>query len=201
MATVSKVKIANLALSNIGARSSIESLDELSAEAKQCKLWYDFAREMALEAYDWSFARKRQTLAAHSDDPPSGVWGYRYQYPSDCVKLRYLVNPLGPDADPVPFEVESSLDGSTKTILTDLEDAVAVYTWNLEQTALFSIWFVQTMAAALGYFTAFSLTGKTTIQQVMLDKFNVYLAAAEMHDANERVGAPPREAEAIRARA
>lgn len=200
MASISKVKIANLALSNIGAKSSIESLTENSAEAQECNLWYDVALELALEAYDWSFARTRLTLATHSDDPPDGVWEYRYQYPSDCVKLRSLVNPLGPDADPVPFTVETSEDGLTKSILTDLDDAVAVYTRLQTQTSMFSLYFVFTLAAALAHLIAFTLTGKTTIQDSWQERYLAYIRDASSHDANETVGKPPRESEVVRGR-
>lgn len=201
MASISKVKIANLALSNVGAKSSIESISEDSAEAKECDLWYDVALELVLEAYDWNFARTRLTLATHSDAPPDGVWEYRYQYPSDCVKLRSLVNPLGPDADPVPFTVETSEDGLTKTILTDLDDAVAVYTRRQTQTSMFSLFFVFTLAAALAHLIAFTLTGKTTIQDRWREIYLAYIADASAHDANETVGSPPREAEVVRGRA
>ena len=68
MSVVSQVLIANMALSNIGTKSEIASLDENSVEAKQCKLWYDLSRKQALEAFDWGFARKRLTLALHADD-------------------------------------------------------------------------------------------------------------------------------------
>jgi len=107
MASISKVTIANFALGNIGARDSIESFDEASTAARQAKLWYDFSRVQALEGFDWSFARKRQALALIEEvptgDPVAYEWAYRYQYPSDCVSARYIVNPAGKDADAVPL--------------------------------------------------------------------------------------------------
>jgi hypothetical protein len=92
--SVSEVSICNMALSKIGASSSIESLTEESAEANECNLWYTFSRRQTLQATDWGFARRRITLATHGDDPPSGVWGYRYQYPSDCLTMRKIESPV-----------------------------------------------------------------------------------------------------------
>lgn len=60
---ISNVTISNMALSHIGADSTIESMAESSAEAAQCNLWYDYSRLQVLEAYDWGFARKRLDLA------------------------------------------------------------------------------------------------------------------------------------------
>ena len=200
MATISKVRIANMALSHVGTKSTIESLTEDSAEAHECDLWYDYCRLQALEAYDWNFARKRQTLALHSDDPPEGVWGFRYQYPADCVALRNIVNPLGPDADAIPFEVEMNDTGETKTILTDMEDAVMAYTFNQSVTVMYSPFFVMTFSYLLAHHIAFSLTGKTKIRDTMIGIYDNLILTAPAHNANERVGKPPRDADWIRGR-
>ena len=199
MSGLSDTFISNLALSNVG-QGTIESLEEQSAEAKTCKTWYNHSRAQALSAYDWSFARKRQTLASHSEDPPSGVWTYRYQYPADCLTARYLVNPAGPTADPVPYQVETDSNGETKTILTDLDDAVLVYTFDQKAEAIFSHFFVELLAYLLGHHIAFSLTGKSSIRKDMLAMYLRLLLKAPAEDANEAAQRQPREAESIRAR-
>jgi len=109
MAVISVVKICNMALSNIGAKSTIESITENTPEAKRCNLWYDFSRLQTLEIFDWNFAQKRLTLALHSDVAPDGVWTFRYQYPSDGANIRFLQNPAGETADAIPFTIELSV--------------------------------------------------------------------------------------------
>lgn len=198
---ISAVKIANLALSHIGADSTIEAFTEATAEANVCDLWYDFSRTAVLEGYDWNFARKRITLATHSDAAPDGVWGYRYQYPADCIIARSVCNPAGSDADAVPFSVEQSDNGETKTILTDMEDAILLYTWDQELTDTYSTHFVMALSYRLASHIAFSLTGKSSLQDSMLNKYVSFMLLADASNANERVGSPPREAESIRARA
>lgn len=198
MATISSTKIANLALSHVGTKSTIESLDEDSAEAKECKLWYDFAREELLKAHNWSFALRRFTLALHGDDAPS-EWAYRYQYPADAIAIRHMVNPVGPAADPVPFSVEISDDG-TKSILTNLEDACAVYTFNQQVTAFFVPYFVKLLSRLLAHYVAYALTGKMSLANKQFTIYETLLVKAPAHDANEGQNAPPREAEWIRAR-
>lgn len=213
MAVVSKVIIANMALANVGARNSIESLTEESVEAKAVNLWYDFSRVLILEGYDWNFARKRLTLAEHTEAPPDNIWSYRYTYPADCVNMRKLqqpdftTNPLFANTyltlsepDAIPFDIEMNSTGNTKTILTDLEDAIAVYTFDQQDVNLFSLHFVQTLAYALGYNIAYQLTGKRSVQETMFNAYNIMLGNAAMKDANEHVDRKPREAEGIRAR-
>jgi hypothetical protein len=199
MAT-SKEQIGNLALVNIGSRSSIESFDEQSIEAKRIKQWYDECREAVLEAMDWNFARKRLTLSLSITDAPEGVWTYRYDYPSDCIAARKLQNPLGPDADAVPFEIELDSDTGLKSILTDLEEAKLVYTKNITSTFLFSPYFDHALAAFLAFNIAFPLTGKTSIVEAMGKKYQYMISMAEGNNANEGVGRKPREAEWIRVR-
>jgi len=217
MALVSDVVISRMALSHVGARSTIESLEEESAEAKQCKLWYDFSRKQTLEVFDWNFARKRQVLALHNDSAPEGVWLFRYQYPADCIAARRVENPVisaagggvftseafkhvvGVNPDAVPYEVEISTD-QTKSILTDLEDAILVYTFDLTNENLFPAMFIEALSRALASRIAFSLTGKKNIAE---DQFRLFLAlinAAEVRNANEQVMKPPRDAEWVRGR-
>ncbi|KKN29916.1 hypothetical protein LCGC14_0839150 [marine sediment metagenome] len=204
---VSPVDIANMALSHVGAKSAIESLDEKTAEATQARIWYDYSRRVVLEAHNWHFARKRVTLALHGDtisetstDPMAGVWGFRYQYPPDCLVARKIQNPNAPPDDAVPFTVEGSLDGKEKTILTSMEDAVLVYTWNLENTDMFSSLFVLAMSHLLAHHVAYSLTGSRRIKVDELKIFQGLVPLATGVDANEGVDPPPRDTDWIRAR-
>lgn len=199
MASISPVKIGNMALSHIGASSSVESFTENSSEAKQLKLWYDFSRRQALEALDWNFARKRQVLASHSDDAP-GTWLYRYQYPTDCLSIREIENPYGKGADAVAFEIESSEDGGTKTILTDLSPATAIYTFDCTSTNLYSSMFIEALSYLLAHHISFSLNGKKDLKLTMLETYVGVLRLASAQNANERVDEPPRDAEWIRDR-
>jgi len=217
MATmISPVLIGRMALSHIGARSRIESLTENSTEAKELNLWFDFARKQTLEAFDWNFARKRITLALHGDDPPEDVWEFRYQYPSDAIRIRRIENPripvrstgffgksfdelTGLQFDAVPFDIETAPDG-TKSILSNLEEARAVYTFNQEATELFSELFVEAFSRVLASRIAFALTAKASVADTQLRIFFALMNIAMASNANEQVEPPPRDAEWIRKR-
>ena len=189
-----------MALSHVGARSTIEALDEGSAEANQCILWYAYSRVETLEVHDWSFARRRLTLATHDDDPPSGVWGFRYQYPSDCLVFRKIRNPAGELSDPVPFEIEMDDTQDNKSIITNLDDAVGVYTFDQETTALYSAHFVKMLSYGLAANIAFSLTGKIKIKDKMQLEFEKLSLTAPAIDANEQMAPPPKDAPWIKGR-
>lgn len=209
--TISRVTIANMALSHIGAKSNIESLSEGSAESNVCNLWYDHARRKTLEMYDWNFARKRLTLSAHTDDPPDGVWAYRYQYPSDCVRFRYIENPFqelptvfGPPhilgSDAVPFEVATDEDGTTRSILTDMSEAVGVYTFDLEDENMFSSTFVDALSYMIASRIAFSITGKANLKEDMRRSAVIEIQTAAANSHNESVAKAPRDTDWIRVR-
>lgn len=201
MAVVSKVDIGNLALSNIGISSTIESFTEASIEAKQINAWYDFARKQMLEASDWTFARKLLTLALAGDAAAPDVdWAYRYQYPVDCIKMRRIVNPVGLDNDVVPYRIANSDDGSVRTILTNLEDAQAEYTFDLTETSLFSFSFIQALSYLLGHYVAYALTGNNEMRIEMLKLAAALQRKAAAEDMNEGNPSPPRDADWIRDR-
>ena len=207
MVTISDTRIGNLALSHVGAEHDIESLEEQSPEAAEVALWYDFARQQALEAFDWSFARKRVVLTLHGDtistttnQPLAGVWGFRYKYPNDCVIARKIQHPNAPPDDALPFEIELSLNGAEKTILTNMENAVLVYTFDQEATKLFTPGFVLAFSYALASHIAWALTAKITLKKEMERQFGLAIGHAAANMLNERVEPPPRDADWIRVR-
>lgn len=202
MASITDVVIANMALSKVGARSTIESLDDPVPTANQCKLWYDPSREQALKVFNWSFAKKRQALAASTVAPPAGLWGFRYLYPVDCIVARLVVNPLGRQADPIPYEIETVkfAGADVKTILTDHEEAVLKYTFDVMDTTLFTTYFTELLATLLASKIAFSLTGKLEIANARFQEYLGLVNGAPVHDANEGVEEKPDDAEHIQAR-
>jgi len=202
MIAMSQVKVANMALSHIGTKSRIESLTEASNEAKAINLWWDFALEESLELYDWSFARTRTpqggSLALDGDVPPD-EWSFRYQYPADCIKARRIWNPNGRQDDAVPFELELNSNG-VRTILTNLENPILVYTKWVDNVSLFIPIFISLFSRVLASHIAFPLTAQQKIVDAQMAQVSGLLRAAPAVDANERVSEPPREAEWIRGR-
>lgn len=197
--SIDPVSIGNLALSHLGTRSTIETLDEDTPEAQQVSIWFNISLDQALATANWNFARKRINLAAHAD-APSGTWLFRYIYPSDCIVARYIVNPIGDDEDLPPFKVETSDDGTTKTILTDISAATLVYTFHQTFAVLYSAFFVEMLSYLLAHHMAMSITGRKADREAMLQTYLQFSFQAPAMDANEGIERAPREAESIRGR-
>ena len=207
MAQISDTLIANMALTHIGEENDIESLLEETTQAKAVNTWYDFSLQQALEAFDWSFARRRVVLTLHGDtisttsqQPLAGVWGFRYVYPEDCVVVRKLQHPNAPPDNALPFEIELSLDGTEKTIVTNVENAVAVFTFLQRAANLYTPGFVLGFSLALAMNVAFTLTGKLSVAKEMERRFAVAISHAAANMLNEAVEKPPRDADWIRHR-
>lgn len=195
---ISSVQIANFALSKTGSDSTIESLTEGSAEAQSANLWFEHSRNQTLAAFKWSFATKRATLAAHAEDPPDD-WNFRYVYPADCLQMRFIQNPAGKGADPIPFEIEIALNG-TRSILTDAEEAIGIYTKDVTDTFLYPSYFIEIFATILASHIALDLTGSPTLANYLEDRARIMLVFASSVDASEKQEEKPRDADWIRGR-
>ena len=211
----SKADLMNMALQSIGSQSTVEDPEERSAAAQQCRKFYDNAFRTVLADFDWSFARKRKALSLHADDPPPH-WLFRYALPDLCIAFRKIQNPFGDntiviannwsantltqgEARPIPFELELSDDATQRTILTNEESAVGVYTMLLPSLALTSDYFDGAFAHLLGAYVAPGLTGKDEYRKTNLNIYKNLIANAMANDANQQSTTPP-EASWITAR-
>jgi hypothetical protein len=190
-----KTLIGNLALSHVGD-ARINDYEDQTKEGREVRLWYDVSREQTLETFNWNFARKRVALSLASQAAPTDVWAFRYQYPADCLRMRWLVNPSGRQNDRIPYQIEID-DNEQKTILTNLDDACLVYTRNLTNVALFTPSYIAALSHLLASRMGKSVGGgvKTQIQQLQM--FQVEISAARASNANETAEAPPIDADII----
>lgn len=201
MAGVSDTTIVNLALSHLRKEDPVSNLyTETSAAARNMRRWYDAARQQFLSEFNWSFAKKRQTLATHSDgEPDEGDWAYRYQEPSDMLVARYLVPPGGTEDDAVPYERCVSTDG-TMCLLTNLDDAVLVYTFDNTNPAMYSAHGRIAFSYLLAQYGAGVLTGKQTLVDKMAQAYYNMALVGAVTDGNQQVSREPRDADWIRGR-
>lgn len=198
---ISEVQIGNLALGHLGTRTTIQSLTEESVEAAAINLWYDFVRRQLLSDGHWSFARKRVTLASHSEDPPENIWAYRYQYPADCIEIRRIENEyVNSNDDNIPYEVEMDSTEDSRSILTDMDDAAIVYTFDQTNPETYSPMFVNAMAHLLASHIAMAVTGKRALKDANREDYLIWKTMALAADARQDKRKPPRDADWIRGR-
>ena len=144
MAT-SEVQICNMALGRIGCSQFINSLDDLSNEARVCKSVYLFTLERVLQDFPWPFATKYAQL--QDIGTPVVPWGYRYRYPSDCLQIHRVL--FESKVSGVPYAVINDDANDAKAILCDYETAVVEYTANITKVSLFSPAFANLFAWAI----------------------------------------------------
>jgi hypothetical protein len=188
---MSAVQICNLALSSLGSKSTISSLEENSIEARVCKLHYDISRDKVLEDYEWRFASKDVALAVIGTAPCD--WLYQYAYPSDCLKARRIVSLVRTDIE-IPFDIKLGEDNVSKVIVTDTESAILRYTAAAIETTLFSATFKQALAFRLALDIAIPLTRDRAIADLQNNLYFEAIGKAKSKDGNEVGQDEPRQA-------
>jgi hypothetical protein len=194
-----KEDIGNMALSHLGD-ARINNFEEVSAEAKECALWYDICRMEALEALNWNFARSRQALSVHSEAAPECTWSFRYKLPVKYLKMRWMENPFGRSKKRIPFEIELAPVDGTRTILTNLEEATAVYTRDQTNVATFSPKFITALSHLMAARMAKGLNGTDKDQRAQYQLYNHMISAAMASNANEAAQDEIADADVILAR-
>ena len=104
----SESDICNMALGEMGARSTIASLSDPSPEGLYWSLYFRPLRQQLLRTARWAFARKTaqmSLLGTQFANPPTCPvpWQFKYAYPSDCLSVRYVLPPppqLSTSTDP-----------------------------------------------------------------------------------------------------
>lgn len=169
-------------MSHFGQAANISSIDPVdgSAEAEHCARFYPIALAEMLEAHDWTFARKRATLAELVNDRED--FAYKYQVPSDCQKpLRVLPDGYTDDQnDTADYQREGSY------IYTDEQNATLVYTKTLTDTTKFSGLFVTGFSLKLAAYTVGPITKDPTgrTQALLADRAEKKINEAKVSDSN-----------------
>lgn len=192
----SVVDICNIALSRIGNGQRIDSLDERSAQAEQCGLFYELTRDAVLRDFNWPFATKYQTLAQVATSPDA-TGMYNYAMPDDCLFARRLVNDIWPAAywpyrdhcyglpqiPAVPFHV--ILGESGRLISTSITPANLEYTAKVEDSSLFDSQFVSALSWKLAVEISLTLAKEQSVAQACEQQYQIILAAARAQALNE----------------
>lgn len=191
----SEVAICNMALSRIGNSQRINALDEASIEAEQCSLFYEQTRDLVLRDFPWGFATAFASLAQVAINPDPN-YPYAYAMPSDCLKIRGIVNQLFPDGYwPFPgciqrpqvpriaYRVISGTGGSY--IATSATPATLEYTARIESPEAFDTMFVSALAWRLAQEVAPALAKDATTAQRCAQAYQAELNIAASNMLNE----------------
>ena len=208
------VDICNRALSAIGSQRQIGSLEEQSPSAVQCSIWYDNQRQGLLRSANWGFARRQIVLSQIGDLYPDGTAPYpllwKYAYPADCVKFRYILPPpfpynqnIGPQVDVGPqapilwkpsrqhrflLGVDVDADGNqTRSIASNVQNAFGVYTCDVTNCNVFDTLFESALTSSLAYHFCLPNTGNAGMRASFADAADKAVAKAQAMDGTEAI--------------
>lgn len=186
MATTA-VDICNQALAHIGV-GSITSLVESSEAARKCSVFYAQARDYVLRDHAWNFATSNEALAEEALES-SDEWDYVYAYPAKALFIRRVYAPGSYDKDnPDPFTVARGPVIHDVVILSDVEDAYAEYTFQVEDVTLFDPMFVSALSFYLATLLAGPLTGDVATVQRVSSGYAVAIDRARQANISESSG-------------
>jgi hypothetical protein len=154
----SQIDIANRALTKMGAARIISLSDDVKAARSVASMW-DIVRDAELRARNWSFAIKREALAASSTAP---AYGYNYQFPVPSDFLRLVsVGEYYPPASLTDYRGsdESAWRVEGRNILHDDAGPLYIrYVARIDDTAQWDATFVESFACRLAAELAEELT-------------------------------------------
>ena len=199
---VSEVQIAKLALSHLGDRYDITSLDEASPEAEQVSLVFDNCRDQLLREHPWKFSLRYYTPSSLIGTPPAG-WAEMFAYPPDGLKVWRIVNPLDPQQDrlpPLPFTIARNAD-DIKVLLTNEEEPEFEYSKKVTNSFDFDAIFDMALSWRIAALIAMPITGDGGIRDMVKREAMAETARAKVEDGNEGISRKQtRDPDWIRAR-
>jgi hypothetical protein len=199
MAVSDILDIWNKAVLDIGAKTSIASLTEQSAEAAACALRYESVVKSVLRQADWNSARFTAALTDITATlPPPNRWAYSYSYPADCQRIWRMETPTGVlwawPQQLQGFEVAQGMNGSsipTRSIYSNMTELSAIYTQYAYDSAhgyYEALWepdLKEAIGWALAAVIAGPLTGNGQIIQTTRSEALRWLELAKASCANE----------------
>ena len=177
--------ICNMALSYVG-KGRIDSFNDATEEAKQCKIHYDHCRRRLLLAYPWGFAKRIEQLAPLEETVPG--WKYCYGYPAECISVQFVYDELhakNKEMEPQDYEIVMKT-AFYKVIASDVGEAYAEYIYNVKEPEVFSDEFIEALAHLLAGSIAMSITGSATIRAQELQLAQQCTEAAKYQSVIEK---------------
>ena len=157
------IQICNLALARLGD-SRITALDDATAQAQYCSLFYAQTVEELQTEFDWQFCRKLASLTADAT-PPAFGYTRRFAVPSDFLRLIRL-NGIDEDENFSKWEI---VDGF---IHTDLAAPAQIeYIAKVTAAEKFPAVFIEILSAKLAANLAMPLTGSKDLFVQMSEVF------------------------------
>lgn len=178
--------LANRALSEHLGVTKISDIDGTDDISEKCKLAYTASLQSLLTRYDWKFAERRASLAIAAGVEVTG-FTYSYTYPSDCLKIRRLYNLLSKSTK-LPFTTTTDVTKTLHYINTDTEDAILIYTANVDSVPLLPPLFQDALVLDMASKLAMGIKNDESKSLFLATKMEIkFIQAMEADTGNEQV--------------
>lgn len=183
--------LANNSLTRLGFKLTVGSLLDGSDHANTILQVYAQTRDEVLRNFDYDFAQRTVALTLLKQAPAGGYfppnawnpttyppigWTYEYAFPDDAIKIRtvkqqpaFLMN-----AAPLPWPFseynDTNISPAQRTIVTNVPDAIAVYTGRVTDPTEWDVSFAEAFAAALARRVAAGLVGLEAVKAEAQDE-------------------------------
>ena len=191
-AGATSVTVTNEALQFIASQVRITALNDGTPAANAATICYVPVVELMLREMDPAFARYTFTLAASTLTPIPPPWSFAYAYPTDCLRLRQVRPPgSGPGAladpnDPTPVLANVAVGlvsaAPVKVILSNQQNALAVYTTSLVTEVQWDAAFQDAVVRRLANPLAMALSGRPDFAATILQQSTMMAQSAEAID-------------------
>lgn len=182
-----RVDIMNQALTLLGEDPITSPADE-NARARVMSIHYEPCRDATLEAYEWSFA-KRRFIPARSATPPAWGWQYRFELPSWCLRVIDVERDVrfspGFYDQEVPRRNQAIHEQEGRFLLTDEEVLYCTGIESIKEEGRYSPLYRQALAANLAMMAALALTESNAKQERAATLFASLIAAAKTADSKQ----------------
>lgn len=210
--TDSVISLCNRALQEGGCRALLSDIGEATPQGTSAALFYTPCREQLLRAAQWGFARKTLTLnelGNQWNNTSIYPWPFRYAYPPDCLKLRYILPvpprlPAGSSVPVVGYPAIFPLTGPSRTnrfvvsvddasgidqkcVLANVCNAMGVYTKNVSNPAMFDPLFSEALVQMLAYKFIVPLSGNIKLKDEFRQAVTEAVLKARAADGNEAI--------------
>lgn len=220
----SETDVVNRALSELGSRTNIVSLSmDVTTAAVNARMHYVPMRKKLIRCAPWGFTRKT-IIASQLGDLIDGSspypWQYKYAYPPDCQKMRYVLAPppqpspmaptvgaqmvvpwTGPRRDWRYVVANDDTTGpDTRVILSNVGQALFVYSKDVVDPEMWDAEFEEAMVLTMANKLVMSLSGNVGMKQTWAQLCDKAIMEARLSDGNEAVPRTDHEPDWITAR-
>ena len=178
----SKTEIFNIALSNLGVSSLIQSSNQNDTRAILLNNYYELARDTVLELHDWNFANTYRSLSLSDSVSPDPNYEFAFVYPTDCLAPRSVIDSATQKEKKFDIAVLSS---GEKIVLTNCNPCLLRYTKRIENETLYPAPFVGALGFYLAYLSAQAIVGSNNKKNINLQDYQLAMKKAILSDSRK----------------